>query len=241
MSTGALSQPSPSGRGQPKEVWQVLKTVLKRHRLLVSALVLGLAASVLSFRLLSLYVVTRPVLVTTRAVDGYQKVTSADVKIAYLPAGGIPVNALTALEQAIGRYTRMPLVKGQALQADHVSNEKEEIGLSAELPQETRGLFIPASAAHAVGGLLRRGEKVDVICASKGPAYGQTMVFRDVPVVEVVRDQSSQEFRGALVLLSPAECELVASSLDNSNVYLSLVPRDSADYEAYAQGGRIIP
>ena len=63
MSTGALSQPSPSGRGQPKEVKRVFKTALKRHRLLIAAFVLGLAAFVLSFRLLSLYVVTSPVLV----------------------------------------------------------------------------------------------------------------------------------------------------------------------------------
>lgn len=208
---------------------------------MIAAFVLGLAAFVLSFRLLSLYVVTSPVLVTTRGVDGYHRVTSADIKTVYLPVGGIPVNALTALEQAVGHYTRMPLVKGQVIQLDHVSNEKEEIGLSAELPPETRGMFIPASAAHAVGGLLRRGEKVDVICASKGPAYGQTIVFRDVCVVEVVRDQSSQEFRGALVLLSPAECELVASSLDSSNVYLSLVPRDSGEYANHAQNERSLP
>ena len=214
-----------------------MKTVLKRHRLLFSALGLGLAASLLSFRLLSLYVVTRPLVVTTRAVEAYSRITASDVKIALVPAKGIPGGALTSLEQAIGFYSNMPLVKDQALQSGHVSNGKEEIGLSAYLPPETRGMFIPAAAARAVGGLVKRGEKVDVICASKGPAYGQTVVFRDVSVIEVVRDQSSHEFQGALVLLSPGECEIIASSLENSNVYLSLVPRGPEISSDYKQGG----
>lgn len=178
-----------------------------------------------------------PIVVTTKAVEAYSRLTASDVKIAEVPAQGIPLGALTSLEQAIGSYSIMPLVKGQPLQSGHVSQEKEEIGLSAYLPPETRGMFIPATAARAVGGLVKRGETVDVICASRGPAYGQTVVFRDVRVTEVVRDKSSQEFQGALVLLSPAECEIIASNLENSNVYLSLVPRSSNVDSDYMQGG----
>jgi pilus assembly protein CpaB len=214
-----------------------MKTALKRHRLLVSALGLGLAAFLLSFRLLSLYVTVQPLVVTTKAVEAYSRLTASDVKIAEVPAKGVPVGALTSLEQAIGSYSIMPLVKGQPLQSGHVSHEKEEIGLSAYLPSETRGMFIPAVAARAVGGLVKSGETVDVICASRGPAYGQTVVFRDVQVMEVVRDRSSDEFQGALVLLSPAECEIIASSLENSSVYLSLVPRSSGVHSDYIQGG----
>jgi len=202
---------------------------------------LGFTSFLLSYRLLGLYVVRRPVLVATRDVEAYTCLKASDIKLAYIPSGGVPADALTSVEQAVGSYSRMPLLKGQIVQSGHVSSRKEEIGLSADLPPETRGMFIPASAARAVGGLLKKGEKVDLICAAKGPAYGQTMVFRDVRVLEVVRDESSREFQGALVLLSPAECELVASSLENCNVYLSLVPRDSGAAFDTSLDGRRLP
>ncbi len=192
---------------------------------MIAALALGVAAFSLSYRLLVYHLKTAPVVVAACKVEAYTRLSASDVKLAQVPLGGIPEGALVSLDQVLGSYSSSRYEAGQIIQAGHVIKGKEELGLSAELPIDTRAMFIPVDASHAAGGLLRKGERVDVICAPKGADFGQVIVLRDIAVMEIVKDSSSKEFRGALVQVSPSECELIAYSLGNSSLYLSLVPK----------------
>ncbi len=237
--TGALRSFPPPGTVRKNEVTAMLKGALRRHKSLVGAAVLGVSAFLLSYRLLTGFLRTSPVVVAAKDVDMYQKVVFSDVRVVELPVRAVPSQSFASLSEVVGTYCRTSLCSGQVVLKGHVSNKGEEVGLSVDLPSQTRGMFIPAAGSRGLGGLLKRGERVDVICAPRGAPHGQVLVFPGVPVVEVLRDQSSNEFYGALVMMNPQECELLASSMETGTLYLTLVPR--ADWvgwnERYLEAG----
>ena len=216
-----------------------MKTLLRRHKLLFLSVLLGFCAFVSSYSALRGYIKSGPVVVALRDFEPYVELTSGDVRVVEVPEKGVPRGAITTVEGAVGRYTRTRLVTGQVILAGHVVDGQEGAGLSYDLPSDSRGMFLPVPASRALGGLLREGERVDVIVAFKNSAaaYGIPVApaftaLRDLPIVEVVVDGSSGEFAGVVVLAQSGDCERVAEHLEDANLYLALVPRNAETPEA---------
>jgi len=223
----------PAGHGQPEGVTQ-LKTAFRRHRLLFASIALGLSAFAVSYAAISSYVKSEPVVVAARDLEAFRKVAAGDVLIKEIPVKAVAPGYLKSLGDAIGRYTRSPVVKGQVLMLGHLIADKSEAGLSYDLPADGRAFFLPVPASRAMGGLVRPGERVDLISAARGsgnildPRSEAFTLARGLLVLETVREATSGEFFGVAVLASPQECEAMAKCLENGNVYLSLVPRSAA-------------
>lgn len=209
-----------------------MRTAIRRHKLLLASLALGLSALVLSYTTVSSYVRSGPVVVAAKDLEPYSKIAPGDVSIVQLPVKAVPRNSYRNLGDVLGAYTRSRVVEGQVIMAGHVASGKDEAGLSYDLPSDKRAMFLPVPAPRALGGLLKKGEKVDVLFALKGILPGGIGVepaavtgLRNLPVVEVVTDPSSGEFQGVVVFASPEDCARLAGYLDSAAVYLSLAPR----------------
>lgn len=212
-----------------------MKTALRRHKLLLLSLLLGFCAFVSSYSVLHGYVRSAKVLVALHDVEPYVKLTTRDVRVVDVPKKSVPRESISTLEGAVGSYTRSRLVEGQIVQAAHMIADSVYAGLSHDLPSDARGIFLPLPAERALGGLLREGERVDVIVAYKdiGGNYGEPSppaftALRDVPVVRIVKDEILDDFGGVVVLASPADCERIAGHLEDAILYLTLVPRSAA-------------
>ncbi len=224
------SQLSVSGHGLPlKKGGTSLKSILRRHKSLWVAVALGFSAFIFSYRLMVGFIKTAPVVVAANDVGAYQTLSQSDLKVVELPVRAVPKESFADINSLLGSYPHYGLSQGQIVLEAQVAKTAVEAGYSVALSSDTRGFFIPASLARGLGGLLKKGERVDIICASKATNSGQSYTFPNVRVVEVLRDKNNGEFLGALVVLAPYECQLLASGMETGTVYLSLVPK--ADWE----------
>ncbi|QUL98382.1 MAG: Flp pilus assembly protein CpaB [Candidatus Fermentithermobacillus carboniphilus] len=235
--TGALRSLPPAGYGCRMEVMVFLKSIVKRHRLLLIAVFLGVSTSLLSLSVLSAYVKTKPVVAAARDMDPYHRISLDDIKVIEMPLKAILPSSITRVEEVLGAYTLSKVCQGQVLLEGHVVRGREGAGISFELSPEERAIFIPATAARAVGGFIKKGDRVDVLWAGRGyglddrggPGVAAT-VLKSARVIEILRDQQSGEFMGVVITATPDSSEVIARYLENGAIYLALVPR-AASFE----------
>ena len=132
----------------------LLRSLARRHRPLLFALLLGLSVFAVSYNLLSAYIRTEKVVVAARYLEPYRQISVSDIKVVELPRKGIHPDSIRKPEELIGNYTVCPLFAGQLVLAGHVMSSHNRPGISLELPAEGRAIFVPADASRAVGGLV---------------------------------------------------------------------------------------
>ena len=96
-----------------KEVCCSLRTLLKRHRLLLLAMVLGLSAFTLSYNVLSLYVKTEPVVVAACDLEPYHKISLSDVKVSRTSLKSIHARSVRKPEEIAGQFTVVKSLQGK--------------------------------------------------------------------------------------------------------------------------------
>lgn len=209
-----------------------MKTTIRRHRLLLASLALGVSAMILSYAALSPYMKSCPVVVACRDVDAYAVISAGDLSILQLPVKAVPSACFDRPGDVVGSFARSKIVAGQMIMPGHIAPSAAIAGLSYDLPAGSRAFFLPLPEGRALGGILREGEKVDVICAAKAASTwassGEAAAFtalKDLTVVKVVREQATGEFLGVVVYAAPSECETIARYLESASLYLSLAPR----------------
>jgi Flp pilus assembly protein CpaB len=199
--------------------------------MLLASLALGVSAFLLSLSVVSSYVKSESVVVALRDLEPYRRIAAGDVALRDVPVKAVPRGCLKRLSDAVGCCTRSRILSGQIVMSGHVAGDRAEAGLSYDLPADHRGIFLPVPASRAVGGVVKQGERVDLIVAARGlAAFGNTTpgaatALKGLRVLDVVKESASGEFLGVVVLALPHECELIAKHLEEGSVYLSLVPR----------------
>ncbi len=188
----------------------------------------------LSYKLLSVYVKTEKVVVASRHLEPYQKISVSDIKVVDLPLKGIHPESIRKPEDLIGNYTICPLFAGQIVLAGHVMSSRSQPGISIEIPVEERAIFVPADASRAVGGLINPGDRVDLIWSARGASvyqpgdlHGAVTVMGRARVVRVIHDKSG-EFKGVVIAAPPGTCAEIAHYLETGSIYLALVPWNTA-------------
>lgn len=225
-----------------------LRTILRKHRLLIISGILGVSAAAISHAAITPYVLTSPVVVAAREIQAYERIEPGDLRTTDLPRKAVPKDHFSEAGLLEGAYALSRILPGQVVMSGHVARGKGEIGLSVELQSDVRCVFIPAGEERAVGGFIKRGEKVDVVFTPKGVTYaaafggGQaSLVVRSLLVVEVCRRPSSGEFVGVVVLANRAEAEAIASSIETCAVSLLLAPKESFAGESTLETGAWLP
>jgi Flp pilus assembly protein CpaB len=159
----------------------------------------------------------RAVLVATRDIAVGERVDRGDVSVQQQPAAMVPADALAEVSGAAGRTAVVPVFRGQAVLARHVS-ARGRTGVAALLPPGTKGIAVPAGATAA---RVSKGDVVDVLATfdpSAADAAGREPTF---PVASgaLVVDVAGES---ATLAVGPEEAKRVAFALAHGAVTVVL-------------------
>lgn len=98
------------------------------------------------------------VCVATRDIDPGERIDEGNVEVVEWVSSMLPVDAVTSLKDAVGKTLTSRIPAGAPLSS--VYFERRESVL--EIPQGKVAVSVSSDAEHAVGGVLERGEIVDV-------------------------------------------------------------------------------
>jgi pilus assembly protein CpaB len=104
-----------------------------------------------------------PVLVANADIPAYTKLDKTMVSMFAVPKKYLQPSALKDVSQIDKRVTLVPLLKGDQILATMVSDREQPISLSMKIRQGFRAVSIGVDAVSGVSGLLRPGDKVDVL------------------------------------------------------------------------------
>lgn len=140
------------------------------------------------------WVGARRVAVVTAAGDltPGRAIRPADLEMRELPPDLLPPGTIVDPAAAIGRYPRAPTWKGQLLVADAVAATPAAFDGGIELPAGHHAVAVPVTAAHALGGAVVPGSRVDVIAVpvqGKAPAGRSTEMLASAALVLDVRGE----------------------------------------------------
>jgi pilus assembly protein CpaB len=211
--------------------------------MLVVALGCGLAAMVMTQRFLTAPVEEKPpgamVLVAAIDIKPGEKINEQVVKLVEWPKEVVPANALTKLEDAVGRSARFPLGANEVVTLAKLAAEGIGPGLEPIIEEGKRAMSVPIKTHESAAGFIRPGSKVDIVMISRGNgANGKAKtILQNVPVIAVnhqISDKPEEEEKGTVVemitfLLSPEEAESLA--LAQSTGHIQLVLRNPLEDE----------
>jgi pilus assembly protein CpaB len=153
---------------------QELRLTGNNRALLLLALAAGLVAAVLVFVAVQSsdddsVATTAPagdvtaVVVASQNISAGSQITAEMVKVVDVPTTLLATNAITDSAVAVGQTARFPISEGQQLVTSAFGAQSEEDGLAYVVPKGMRAMALSVEEVTAVGGLLRPGDRVDVI------------------------------------------------------------------------------
>lgn len=122
-------------------------------------------------------------LVATRDLSVGTRIQDADVAVRRVNPASVPPGVLKASDQAIGQVVASPVLEGQFLDARQVAPSKNAalLGMGLDVPAGYRIIGLPIAPAAAVGGVLKPGDRVDVM-AIPNPSKMATATEESIPV-----------------------------------------------------------
>src|SRR4051812_3728346 len=163
----------------------------------------------------------RSVLVATRDIALGERIGAGDLKLQAQPAAMVPPDALDDVGGAAGRTAIVPVFRGQAVLARHVS-PRGRVGPAALLPPGTKGIAVPAGPTAA---RLTKGDAVDVLATfdpSSAEAAGREPTF-PVASAALVVDVTGES---ATLAVAPEEAKRVAFAMAHGAVTVVLTTLD---------------
>jgi pilus assembly protein CpaB len=142
-------------------------------------------------------------LVASRDLSVGIRIQDSDVALRQVNPASVPAGALKASDQAIGQVVSFPVLAGQFLDARQVATSKNAslLGAGLDVPVGYRIIGLPIAPAAAVGGVLKPGDRVDVM-AIANPSKAVTpadesiptpvMIGKDVLVIGLRTEQGTQ-------------------------------------------------
>ncbi|ADI02674.1 Flp pilus assembly protein CpaB [Syntrophothermus lipocalidus] len=207
----------------------------------ILAILFGLAATVLAYRYIAgvkaRYEPKNLVQVVVAATDIPKNsvITREKVKLELVPAQFAHPAAVRDLDEVVGRVAASYIVAGEEiLSAKIISDAEKTNKLAYAVPMGKRAVSVPVNAVSGVSGLVRPGDRVDVI-ATVELASGQenvavtSFILQDVEVLAV--DQNLDETKPV-----PAAKEEAAPA---TTVTLAVTPEEARPLVLASEQGSI--
>jgi Flp pilus assembly protein CpaB len=107
---------------------------------------------------------TITVVVATHDLKAGSMVTPADLDVTRMHEDSVPAGALSSVDSAVGQYVGWPLTSGEPVlsRALHGQRSGTSVLAGLDVPSGYRAVAVPVQPAAAVGGMLARGDRVDV-------------------------------------------------------------------------------
>src|ERR1700674_4523502 len=121
-------------------------------------------------------------LVATRDLSVETRIQDSDIAIRRINPGSVPQGVLIASDQAIGQVISSPVLEGQFLDARQVAASRNAslLGAGLDVPSGYRIIGLPIAPAAAVGGVLKPGDRVDVM-AIPNPSKAVALADESAP------------------------------------------------------------
>ncbi len=185
-----------------------------------------------------------PVLVAATDLRAAEALSLADVETRELPPDALPAGTIRDPAAAAGRFPRAPIHKGQLILASTLGDLPAAFDSGVSVPTGYRAVAIPVDAAHALGGAVVPGSRVDVIAVpseTRSPAGRVTELLAPAALVIDVRGEQGGPFERAhagtrpatavrerlgsvVVAVGPTAEMRIADRIGSSTFVLALVP-----------------
>ena len=131
------------------------------------------------------------------------RIQDSDLGVRQVNPGSIGGSVLRSADQAIGQIVSFPILEGQFVDAREVAPTKNStlLGSGLDIPPGYRIIGVPIAPAAAVGGVLKPGDRVDVMAIpnpskqlSPGDqsASAPVMIGKNVLVIGIRTDQGTE-------------------------------------------------
>src|SRR5437879_9955964 len=145
-------------------------------------------------------------LVATRDLSVGTHIQDADLAFRRINPASVPAGVLKASDQAVGQVVSSPILEGQFLDARQVAPSRNAslLGAGLDVPPGYRIIGLPIAPAAAVGGVLKPGDRVDVMAipnpSKVSPLADESapvpvMIGKNVLVIALRTEQRSEERR----------------------------------------------
>lgn len=91
------------------------------------------------------------------------EIKASMLELTKVPSSALLGGAFASDELVEGRIARIPIYKGEQLVQDKLASDKTDLGLSYIVPAGQRGMGVKVDKVIGAGGLIRPGDRVDVI------------------------------------------------------------------------------
>lgn len=185
------------------------------------------------------------VVIAKRTISEGTALSERDLQLKEVPEDAIQPRAASSIERVVGRITTVPIEQGEQILMTKLSVPESATSLSMKTPPGKRAITIPIDNITGLSGMLRPGDKVDIMTTMKIPAQDiqgkvveQPMViplFQNVLVLAVGSDiggvaKEARTERTASTItfaITPQESTLLAYVQEQAKLRLTL--RSPAD------------
>ena len=202
--------------------------------IIIVVLLLATVAALLSLQLLASSDSGTSVAVLTAAQDipANVVITEEMLVVKEIPEDYVPDQALHSMEEAVGKTSKVQILKGEQLLAGKVaSREQAESRFSYRLADNQRAVTVAVSEITGVAGLLTVGDRVDAIWTreSKGITYTSTLVQNKEILatgsITTTQEDGKQHIVPTITLsVSPAEANLLTLAENVGSLKFTLRP-----------------
>jgi Flp pilus assembly protein CpaB len=121
-------------------------------------------------------------LVATHDLTVGSRIQDADLGVRQVNPGSVGGTVLKSADQAVGQIVAFPILEGQFVDAREVAPTKNAtlLGSGLDIPPGYRIIGIPIAPAAAVGGVLKAGDRVDVM-AIPNPSRQASPIDQSAP------------------------------------------------------------
>jgi pilus assembly protein CpaB len=221
---------------------------------LVFALVVSAAASILIYRLINSQITAsaKPgnrVLVASRNLERGDLIKDTDIKVADW-GGDVPQGAIMKPEDAIGRGVIEPVYMGEPIVESRIAARGAGAGLAAIIPPGMRAVAVRVNDVAGVAGFVTPGMHVDILLAGTPPGNPSNVgtltktLLQNVEVLSAGQNlQKDNEGKPVSVpivnlLVTPEQAEVM--SLASNEARIQMILRNPTDKEASKTRGTAI-
>lgn len=151
--------------------------------ILIAALLMGIATTVLFFNYMKQYKEAPPVsenlisvVAAKQDIRENTKLSASMLEVVQVPTFGTHAMALKNPMEAEGKVTESNLVAGEVLLSNHMKDQKEEAQfVSKKVRDGYRAVSIGVSIVESVSNLIEPGDYVDVVYSQKDKVTGKLL------------------------------------------------------------------
>jgi pilus assembly protein CpaB len=221
---------------------------------LIFALVVSAAASVLIYRLINSQITANAkpgnqVLTATRNLERGDLIKDTDIKVADW-GGAVPQGAIMKPEDAIGRGVIEPVYMGEPIVESRIAARGAGAGLAAIIPPGMRAVAVRVNDVAGVAGFVTPGMRVDILLAGNPPSQKSNVgtqtktLLQNVEVLSagqnIQKDNEGKPVSVPIVnlLVTPEQAEVM--SLASNEERIQMILRNPTDKDASKTRGTAI-